>query len=366
MRITDIAAIPAAIPFEHDGPPTGFGGTTWHTLSYLLVKVRTEDGLVGWGEAFGYNIIPATIAALTHNVKPLALGRDARDIAGLMESLKKPLHLFGRGGPVQYALSGLDIALWDLAGKRAGLPLAQLLGGGSRSAITAYNSLLRLNDPQVVSRACAISLERGFRRIKLHEVTVEAVAAARQAIGPDVDLMVDVNCAWPASEAVEMARRLQPYRLKWLEEPVWPPEDLQGLQRIRAATDVPIAVGENVANLWQFRGVADCDAVDYLQPSVTKVGGISEFCQVATLAELSGKRLAPHSPYFGPGLLATLQLASRYPALTGGIECFGVRLEASLFGEYGVPRPDGTLAVPTGPGLGCDPDPALVERYRVA
>lgn len=366
MRITDIEAIPVAIPFEHDGPPTGFGGTTWHQLAYLLVKVTTEDGLTGWGEAFGYNIIPATTAALIHNVKPLALGRDARDIAGLMESLKKPLHLFGRGGPVQYALSGLDIALWDLAGKRAGLPLAQLLGGGSRTEVVAYNSLLRLNDPAVVARACGISLERGFRRIKLHEVTVEAVAAARQAIGPDVDLMVDVNCAWPASEAVEMARKLEPYRLKWLEEPVWPPEDLQGLERIRAATDVPIAVGENIANFWQFRPAAACGAIDYLQPSVTKVGGVGEFCQVATLAEAAGKRLAPHSPYFGPGLLATLHLASRYPALIGGIECFGVRLENSLFGEFGVPRSDGTLAVPTGPGLGCDPDPALVQRYRTA
>lgn len=366
MRITDIEAIPVAIPFEHDGPPTGFGGATWHKMNYLLVKVSTDDGLVGWGEAFGYNIIPATIAALVNNVRPLALGRDASDIAGLLDALKKPLHLFGRSGPVQYALSGLDIALWDLAGKRAGTSVAALLGGASRDRITAYNSLMRLNDPETVARACHISVERGFRRIKLHEVTVEAVAAARKAIGPELDLMVDVNCAWPATEAVEMARRMQPFHLKWLEEPVWPPEDLAGLSRIAAAVDVPLSIGENVANAWQFRQVAECAAVTYMQPSVTKVGGISEFVQIATLAELAGKRLAPHSPYFGPGLLATLQLAARYPALTGGIECFGVRLEASLFGEYGVPQADGTLLVPPGPGLGCDPDPALVERYRLS
>ena len=365
MRITKIEAIPVAIPFEHDGPPTGFGGTTWSKLNFLLVKVSTDDGLVGWGEAFGYNVIPATLAALEKNVAPLAVGRDPSDIAGLMDSLKKPLHIFGRSGPAHYALSGLDIALWDLAGKRAGVPVATLLGGSQRDSITAYTSLLKLNDPAVVATACERGLARGFRRIKLHEVTVETVAAARRAIGADVDLMLDVNCAWPASDAIAMARRLEPFNLKWLEEPVWPPEDLDGLARIRAATTVPIAVGENVGNAWAFKAVAACPAVDYLQPSVTKVGGISEFAVVATQAELAGKKLAPHSPYFGPGILATLQMAARYPSLIGGIESFGVRLEASLFGEFGVPRADGTLAIPKGPGLGADPDPELIARYRV-
>jgi L-alanine-DL-glutamate epimerase-like enolase superfamily enzyme len=365
MRITKIEAIPVAIPFEHDGPPTGFGGTTWRKLNFLLVKVSTDEGLVGWGEAFGYNIIPATIAALEKNVAPLAIGRDPSDVVGLMDSLKKPLHIFGRSGPGHYAVSGLDIALWDLAGKRAGVPVATLLGGSQRDSVTAYTSLLKLSDPTIVASACERALGRGFRRIKLHEVTVEAVAAARQAIGPDVDLMLDVNCAWPASDAIAMARRLEPFGLKWLEEPVWPPEDLDGLVRIRAATSVPIAVGENVGNAWAFKAVAACPAVDYLQPSVTKVGGISEFTVVATQAELAGRKLAPHSPYFGPGILATLQLAARYPSLIGGIESFGVRLEASLFGEFGVPRADGTLAIPKGPGLGADPDPELLARYAV-
>jgi len=365
MKITDIEAIPVAIPFEHDGPPSGFGGATWHTMNYLLVKVSTDDGLVGWGESFGYNIIPATISALINNVRPLALGKDASNIAGLMEELKRPLHLFGRGGPIQYALSGLDIALWDLAGKRANMSVAALLGGRSRDHVPAYNSLMRLTDPEIVARACTISKERGFKRIKLHEVTVEAVAAAREAVGADINLMLDVNCAWPAAKAVDMARSLQPFNLQWLEEPVWPPEDLAGLERIADATNIPIAVGENVANAWQFRQIAACSAVNYLQPSVTKVGGISEFAQVATQAELAGKQLAPHSPYFGPGLLATLQLASRYPNLISGVECFGVRLEASLFGQYGVPQLDGTFAIPSGPGLGVDPHPDRVERYRI-
>ena len=365
MLIDKIEAIPVAIPYRHDGPPTGFGGTVWKTLNFLIVKVSCKDGAIGWGEAFGYNIIPATRVALDTVVAPLAVGRDSSDIAGLMESLKKPLHIFGRSGPVQYALSGLDIALWDIAGKRAGVSVAKLLGGASRDSLIAYSSLLRLNEPATVSNACRRALEKGFRRIKLHEITVEAVAAARDAIGDDVELMVDVNCAWRATEAMTMARRLEPYRLKWLEEPVWPPEDIEGLDRIRAVSDVPIAVGENIANAWSFKPLLKSTAVNYLQPSVTKMGGISEFSRVAMLAEMHGRLLAPHSPYFGPGILATLQMAAAYP-LIGGIESFGVELEAPLFGRIGLPGADGTIAIPQGPGLGADPDPDVMTRYRVS
>jgi L-alanine-DL-glutamate epimerase-like enolase superfamily enzyme len=226
MRITKIEAIPVAIPFEHDGPPTGFGGTTWSKLNFLLVKVSTDEGLVGWGESVRLQHHPGDDRGAREERR--AAGNRARPVGrrrpdGLAE---KALHIFGRSGPGHYAVSGLDIALWDLAGKRAGVPVATLLGGSQRDSVTAYTSLLKLSDPTIVASACERALGRGFRRIKLHEVTVEAVAAARQAIGPDVDLMLDVNCAWPASDAIAMARRLEPFGLKWLEEPVWPPEDL--------------------------------------------------------------------------------------------------------------------------------------------
>lgn len=364
MRISRIEAIPVAIPIHHDGPPTGFGGAIWSALTHVLVRVETEDGLIGWGEAFGYNIAPATVAAVEKTLAPLALGRDATDIAALMEDLSHHLHLFGRSGPAQYALSGLDIALWDLAGKRAGLPLAALLGGGGRKRIPAYTSLLRLNAPEHVRHACIKARERGFGAVKLHEITVEAVAAAREVLGEAIALMLDVNCAWRPAEALAMARRLMPFGLHWLEEPIWPPEDLAGLARLRAgAPDMPLAAGENIGNVWQFQPLAKSRALDFLQPSVTKMGGISGFLKVALLAELQGKQLAPHSPYFGPGLLASLQMAALFPAIER-IECFGVMLEAPLFGPIGLPEADGTIAIPPGPGLGADPDPEVIRRYR--
>jgi D-galactarolactone cycloisomerase len=364
MQITQLDTIPVSIPYTHDGPLTGFGGTTWARLNYLLVRVETDDGLVGWGEAFGYNCIPATRAAFEQMVAPQALGKDPADIGALMGQLKRNLHLFGRSGPVQYALGGLDIALWDLAGKRAGLPVSALLGGAVQPVLPAYKSLMRLTDPAIVRTACQRALACGFTQIKLHEITVEAVAAARGALGPDVQLMLDVNCAWDLDTAISMARALQPYDLKWLEEPIWPPEDVEALGQLRQAVDIPLAVGENIGNSLGFRALLQNDAVRYFQPSVTKVGGISEFVEVAQLARASGRRVAPHSPYFGPGLLATLQVGAVFPEI-GGVEIFGVELERPLFGEVGTPGADGMVRVPTGPGLGADPDPEMVERYRV-
>ncbi len=364
MNITAIDTIQVSIPYRHDGPLTGFGGTVWPKLSYLLIRVETEDGLVGWGEAFGYNVIPATIAAMETLVKPLALGKDTSDLAALMISLKKPLHLFGRGGPVQYALSGLDIALWDLAGKRAKKSIASLLAPKPRSSIPAYKSFMRLQEPDIIDHACKRAVEQGYQSIKLHEITVQAVAAARKAIGDEVSLTLDVNCEWPADEAIRMANQLLPYNLKWLEEPVWPPEDLTGIARLRSSVNIPLALGENLANAWSFFPLINDGVVDYLQPSVTKMGGISEFCLVAEAAAKHGRTLAPHSPYFGPGLLATLQLAAAFDNI-GGIEIFGVDLDQTLFGTVGAVGADGSIALPVGPGLGCDPDLEVIERYRV-
>ncbi len=364
MRIISIEPIPIAIPYRHEGPLTGFGGSVWPTLRYLLVRVETEDGLVGWGEAFGYSVIPATAAVIRETLAPLAIGRDASIVAGLMEELKKTLHIYGRGGSTQYAIGGLDIALWDLAGKRARCPLAELLGGIGRASIDAYSSLMRLTDPDIVRRGCERARQKGFRAVKLHEITEPAVAAAREALGDDIPLMVDVNCAWRPDEAVTMARSLERHRLTWLEEPIWPPEDLASLQRLRAASDTPLAAGENIPNAWAFKPFAESHALDYLQPSVTKVGGITEFMKVANMAEFHGKRIAPHSPYFGPGLLATIQIAAACP-LSGRIECFGVELESPLYGSIGLPDTNGMFVVPTSPGLGMDPDPDVLKRVKV-
>ena len=362
MKIDRISTIRIRVPVDRGGPAQGWGGSTWSHLDTLLVRIDTDQGVTGWGEAFGYNAIPASRAALERMIAPLALGRDPRDIGALMQDLQLQMHLFGRYGATMFALSGIDIALWDIAGKLAGQPLHRLLGGARRRELAAYASLFRYNDAKVVAGLAEKALAEGYTMLKLHESTVEPVAAARRVAGEAVPITLDVNCAWTPNQGLEMAAKLRPHTLYWLEEPVWPPENFAALAAIRAA-GTPTAAGENACTAWEFGKMFAAGAVSYAQPSVTKVGGVSEFRKVMVLAEQANLRLAPHSPYFGPGFLATLQLSSTLgPDVP--VERFYCTLETSLYGELVVPR-RGMLTLPEGPGLGRDPDPDVIRRYAI-
>jgi L-alanine-DL-glutamate epimerase-like enolase superfamily enzyme len=350
------------IPYRQSGPPTGFGGKVWTTLDTLLVRVDTDGGITGWGEGFGYNVNEGTKATIDSLIAPLCIGRDATAIAELMTDLQRKLHFFGRGGPVTYGLAGIDIALWDIAGKCAGLPLHRLLGGAGRRALRAYASLMRYGDPVATGKLTAEAASRGYAHVKLHEIEVAPVASAREAVGREVKLMVDTNCPWSLAEAREMARKLAGYDIFWLEEPIWPPEDFAALAALRRSGPMAIAAGENAGSALQFAQMFAADAVDVAQPSVTKIGGVSELRKVIALAEAANLRVMPHSPYFGPGLLATLQVIAAAPQEML-VERLYVELEASLFGDL-VDARQGMMRVPDGPGLGCEPDAAVIARYR--
>ncbi|GJD52519.1 D-galactarolactone cycloisomerase [Methylobacterium crusticola] len=363
MRITGVESQVVSLPFGMGGPPPSFAGKAWTHLDILLVRVATDEGLVGWGEAFGHAGIQATRAALDGIVAPLVLGRGAGDIAGLTREVLHAVHLLGRNGPFVFAFSGVEIALWDLAGKRSGQPLAGLLGGGARGDLPAYASLLAYGDPALVRRNVEAACAAGYRYVKLHEVTREAVAAgAAAAREAGARLMVDVNCAWSVPAARRMAEAFAPHGLLWLEEPVWPPEDAHGLARVRGC-GIPVAAGENTAGLHGFRALVEAGALDVAQPSVTKIGGIGEMLRVMTLCEAHGVEVAPHSPYCGPGFLATLHLASARVERPL-VEVLWLDMEANPFDPW-VRAGNGRVRLPPGPGLGCEPDPAVLDRYRV-
>ena len=363
MLITAIESSVVSIPFSMGGPHPLFAGQPWDWLEILLVRVETEDGLVGWGEAFGHAAIPATKAALDGIVAPLMVGRDAGDIQGLTRQVLHAVHLLGRNGPFVYAFSGVEIALWDLLGKRSGLPLWRLLGGGRGGSLDGYASLLSYGgDLDLVARNTADARAQGYRHIKLHEVTREAVLAAKSA-APDAAIMLDVNCAWTPPVARGMAASLASDGLAWLEEPVWPPEDAAGLASLRRY-GIPLTAGENTAGLFGFRALMEAGAIDIAQPSVTKVGGIGEMLQVISLARTHGVEVIPHCPYFGPGFVASLHIAAAMPEHPL-IEVLWLKMEGNPFDPW-VSAQDGKLAVPTAPGLGCDPDPAMLARYTRA
>lgn len=362
MKIVRVEAIPLSIPCSYgaDGWSLGAGG--WKALDFCLVRVDTDAGITGWGEAFSYSCRRAVTAAVRDMIAPIAIGRDAADIAGLHAEIQKRMHIFGRFGITAFALSGLDIALWDLAGKAAGKPLHALLGGARRERLACYASFLRYADPALLARYCRQAVGEGYRAIKLHEISEPVIAAARAAVPRDVELLLDVNCEWSVEDAMAIGKRLAPMGLGWFEEPVFPPEDGAGLRAVGEATGLPIAAGENCCFATQFAQLFDAGAVRYAQPSVTKVGGVTEFRKVAALAAERGVKLAPHSPYFGPGAVASLHLIGALAA-DAKFEYFYLNAEAALYGDLLNPR-QGEVAIPQGPGLGVDPDPAVIRRYR--
>lgn len=362
MKITRIELHMIRVPFDMGAAPTAFAGMNWTSVDSLFVRVCTDEGIDGWGEGWGHPACATTSAALATLVGPAFIGHDPTDRSALMAAMVHRFHIHGRSGSVVHALSAIDIALWDIAGKRVGAPICALLGGQPRD-LTAYASLLRYAEPALLTTAIERAREQGFRHIKLHEVRMDTIRAARDACGDDLWLALDTNCPWSVSDAIARARELEPLRLAWLEEPVWPPEDHGGLARVRASTSTPIAAGENVSSLHELNAMLTAGAIDICQPSVIKFGGISAVAEAVTLAKAHSVDYVPHCFYFGPGYLASLHLAAAF-APKVAFELFFGDLEASPYHEA-VRAKQGTVTVPRGPGLGLEPDMEIVNRYRM-
>ena len=263
--------------------------------------MTTDQGLEGWGETFGFRAVPSAKLAIDELIAPLCIGRDATQIGPLMLEVQKKLHVFGRCGPLFYGISAIDIALWDICGKAAGVPVSRLLGGSSTADLTCYASLIRYSDPSLVRASVRRALDSGFRFLKLHEIERAAIRAAREEAGPDVELMLDVNCPWTLLEAQTRAEELKEVRLKWLEEPLWPPENYDGLAQLRRTCGIRIAAGENSSTLMDFERLLEAEAVDFIQPSVAKMGGITELRTVFPIAQVRNVTVMPHCFYDGPG-----------------------------------------------------------------
>jgi L-alanine-DL-glutamate epimerase-like enolase superfamily enzyme len=358
MKITDVQAIPLAIPMQPMTPPSPWiaGGR-----KQIVVRVRTDEAVSGLGEAFAYGAPLAVCNVIHESLRPMLIGEDPTRIEHLVDLMHRGTMIYGRRGLGMFAISGVEIALWDLLGKIHGAPVYELLGGAVRPRMRVYASLLRYRFPDDVAAACRHYASLGFDMLKLHQVDVESVRAAREAVGDSVELMLDTNCPWTPAEAKAMARALEPYRLFWLEEPVWPPEDYTALAEVRRATSTPIALGENESTLFGFREIIARGAADILQPSITKVGGISEMKKIAALAAAANLPIAPHAFYFGPGLAATLHVAATF----GGampVE-FPTGTYETSFLAHPIEARDGVVELPSGPGLGVEINEEAIRRH---
>jgi L-alanine-DL-glutamate epimerase-like enolase superfamily enzyme len=364
MIITGIETVPLRIPFRAGtkSDASAWGDSNLPAAGSLLVRVTTDQGLAGWGEAFGFRAVASAKLAIDQLIAPLCVGQDATRIEPLMLEVQKKLHVFGRAGALAFGISAVDIALWDIAGKAANMPLCQILGGGA-AELDCYASLVRYSDPSLVRTNVRQAIDAGFGTLKLHEIELAAIRAAREEAGPGIELTLDVNCPWTLIEARPIAEELKAVRLKWLEEPLWPPENFEGLAELRRMSGIPIAAGENVYTLMDFERLLAAKAVDFVQPSPAKMGGISELRKIFPLAAIHNIPVMPHSFYDGPGLLAAIHATAALGTADSMIEWRWFDLEATIYGDALSPK-GGRISVPQGPGLGIDPDPDVIRAYR--
>ena len=359
MKVVDVQAIPLAVPLKKKGPPSKRSG---RLTKQIVVKILCDDGITGIGEAAFARDAPLAVCHLIEDgLKPYLLGEDPMQIERLLEKMYRSTFSFTRRGLGLFAISGVEIALWDLIGKVRGLPVAALLGGPLEGKVRAYASLLHYERVEEVVEVAQAYVEQGFTAIKIHQEDVESVRAVRKALGDRIDLMVDVNCAWNPLEAIGKVRELGECNLRWVEEPVWPPEDYRGMAEVAAAVDVPIAVGENESTRFGFRELILQKSADILQPSLCKVGGLLEGKKICHLASSWNLPVAPHLFWLGAGMAATVHLVASTPGCLF-VEWPAVELEAQFL--TGLPRPrHGFLDPPLKPGLGVAPDEEVMKCY---
>jgi D-galactarolactone cycloisomerase len=349
------------------------------TRTALLVEIETADGLVGWGESYGPS---RPNAAVIEAMKPMLIGADALASEALWERLYAAFRDHGQKGlPVQ-ALSGIDIALWDLKGKHFGVPVHRLMGGPVRMEVQAYATGLyrrEAGDPRdYLAEEAAGYVAEGFAAMKLKVgfgVAGDAAVASavRAAIGRDVALIIDANHAYDATRAIQLGRQLADLDIGWFEEPV-PPEDLAGYVEVRARQPIPVAGGECEFTRFGLRELLVRRAVDVVQPDTCAAGGLSECVKIAAMANAHGVRYAPHVWGTGVALAAALQLLAVLPHNPPCLHPEQPLLEfdrtehpirQAILADP-IEHERGIVRIPGKPGLGIEIDRAALERFKVA
>lgn len=386
MRITDVDAIWLHCPIPYERQHVSDYGRI-ASFDATLVSVTTEDGLTGYGEAKAAvgsaGGCAAIVAYIKQDLRPMLVGQDAGRIGLLWERMYngprdhyaiargRPFPVLGRRGLSVAAMGGVDTALWDLLGKRLGVPVVQLLGGAVRDQLPAYASG-GWADADGIGAQLLGYCERGFRAVKMRvgvmdgavATSVARVRAARAALGPEIGLMCDAHGTYSVPEARQFCRGVADCDLAWFEEPVGP-DDRRAMAEVRAFTDIPIAAGESEFTRFDFRDLIEARAVDVLQPDMAICGGLSEGWKVAQLAAAHQLALAPHCWGSAFSFMAGLHLAFASPAAT--VIEFSVGANPLLFElvEERVVVEDGFIAAPTRPGLGVTPRPEFIAEFGV-
>lgn len=369
QRITDVIAHPLT---QRLPKPTTTSWGTYEAVSIVLVEVRTESGLVGVGECLARFAPKAYAELIETSLKPRLVGGHALDIAAHWHSMRRALS--GRaGGMLVEAIAGVDIALWDILGKAANLPLYKLLGGVGRETVPVYAASVNWTGDSEGDEELEGFIARGFTqvKIKIGQPVADAcrrIERVRQKAGDALELYADANWAYSLDQAVEVGRALTANGYGWFEEPLRP-EDERGYEVLADRCAVPLAAGESNYTLDQAQRLVDNRTLSILQPNVTRSGGISETLRMAQAAQLRDIAYAPHVGMSGIVCeVASLHLAAALPnARVLECACAPNRFKSELadVAPGYIRAAAGGLAVPKGPGLGLDIDWDAVRALRV-
>jgi len=333
------------------------------TREFVTLELGTDQGLTGVGLTFFGGALTEALRRAVDSLAPLLVGDDPTRVEAIAAKLRRLAGSSGPGGIFTLALSAIDIACWDLKGKAVGQPVAALLGG-LRDRVPTYASgaLMRPHPIDYLAKAGPRLYDMGFRQMKMQcgseptvEASVERVRVMREAIGPDVDLMCDINQLWSVNQAIEVGKRIEPYHLFWLEDPT-AHDDFAGLARIADNLTTPIAAGEYHYGIVPFRHMLEARSIDIVMIDLLRAGGITQWMKIAGMAEAFNLPVVSHLvPELHVHLIA---------AIPNGLTVEYMPWTLRLWEE--TPKLDrGQLVVPTKPGLGLAFDQAALKRYQV-
>lgn len=371
MKISDVEVIYLRLPEIKRQADSG--------QDFLLVRVHTDAGISGIGEVDSAPLAVRGVIEgpycheLTAGLRELVIGQDPLCTEFLWDRMYRRNIYSGRRGLAIHAMSGIDMALWDIKGKTLGQPVWKLLGGGFHRKIRAYASSLFGPTPEETGERARRFRDQGFTAVKFGwapmgqdaETDVALVREARAGLGPKLDLMIDAGLAWDAKTALQRANAFREYDIFWLEEPL-APDDYEGYSRLAVATDIPIAAGEEESERRSYLELMDRGKIDIVQVDLTRCGGFTEAVKIAALAADRGLRVVNHGFTTYINVAAALHFLNSIP--NSFIAEFVVQEGTTLRDEITTRRitaSDGYLAIPEEPGLGIEVNEAAIEKYRV-
>ncbi len=387
MKITKITSH----VLQYDLPEMlGYSQQYYSKRSAHLVEVETDEGITGWGECFGPgNVALANKGIVEKVIQPLILDGDPLDRDVIWHKVYNLLRDHGQKGMPMQSLSGVDIALWDIAGKVAGLPLSKMIGGSFRDSVPAYGYGMMLRPEPVKELAARFKDEAAAIRDMGYQATkmkvgfgpkddIQLAKAVRKGVGDDFRFMVDANHCYTTSDAFYVGRALEELDAYWFEEPV-APEDLDGYRELRAGLKVNISGGEAEFNRWGWRSLLEARGLDIAQPEVCALGGISEYLRVLALCHAHFTPVINHVWGSAVAVATNLHLLAAMPPMPGGLHPWEPMLEFDttdnafrdklltdpLNIQQQVKNNGGRVSVPTGPGLGVEPDRDFIRHYEI-